>query len=530
VKTILHSIFSIAVLVGIAATPKTNAAPSDPAWEKDRMFQGSVDLKQQAEHYLAQSQFAKAAGIFGEMAELAKNVQAAAWARVQEGDAYLAAGDIEAARNAYEDAIETYPAYIDFKHVLQKLRDIANFYAANQASLLGIPVTRVNRAIEIYELILTKAPAGTRAPYDTLRLAKLQAAADEEEEAKITLGEVIRKFPASKAAPLARLELATLLIKQAEEQQNYFQLAREARRQARQFIRFHPGHEDRETAELVIQRAENRIAEHYLTLGRFYAFESHFNAKAARRYYTKVLQDFPDTPAATTARQEITSLPVSNDPTEIATAKPAEPKPVEPPKTVTEKPAPRPEPAVAVVEPDPDETPTYSTEELRSRENITRTLLPRDSSGLPEFDSIAVGKLQNDTREPQITTYLKNKLAEQIMIDPDVKLLQNDDADIIIEAKIDDITYAQAASAKIRDEGDTPDELGTYSTTIFRTYVDIDYRVLDAKGNTAVDWTRIRGEADFPETPDLNINRQASFQQACNDAALRIIGAITEAW
>ena len=529
-KTILHSIFSTALLVGIISTLNVNGEPTDPAWQKNRMFQGSVDLKNRAEQYLAQNQFANAASTFGEMADVAKNVRAAAWARVKEADAYLAAGDIEAARGAYEDAVEKYPAYIDFKHVLQKLRDIANFYAANQASLLGIPVTRVHRAIEIYELILTKAPAGTRAPYDTLRLAKLQAAAGEEEEAKITLGEVIRKFPGSKAAPLARLELATLLIKQAEEQQNYFQVAKEARRQAQQFIRFYPGHEDRETAELIIERAENRIAEHYLALGRFYAHESHFNAKAARRYYTQVLQDYPNTPAANTARQEITSLPVSADPTEKAVAKPEKPKTPTKPKTVAEKAEPRPDPTVAVVEPDPDITPTYSAEELRARENITRTLLPRDSSGLPEFDSMAIGKLENNTREARGATYLKDKLAEQIMSDPDVKLLQPNKADIVIEAKIADITFSAAASAKIRDEGDTPDELGTYSTTIFRTYVDIDYRVLDAKGNTAMDWTRVRGEADFPETPDLNINRQAAFKQACNDAALRIVSAITEAW
>ena len=133
----------------------------------------------------------------------------------------------------------------------------------------------------------------------------------------------------------------------------------------------------------------------------------------------------------------------------------------------------------------------------------------------PQIQTIAVGEAANPTDEPSLAILLRKALAEQVMRDGSVTLATRDAADVVIQSRI--ISY------------DIP---RISAVDMYEVSVTVAYEVVipSQGGRVVIPEKSVTGTVQFPETPDLNINRQSGLQQAVNQAALKIIASITEAW
>jgi hypothetical protein len=149
----------------------------------------------------------------------------------------------------------------------------------------------------------------------------------------------------------------------------------------------------------------------------------------------------------------------------------------------------------------------------------------------PQISSMAVGQVENETREPQLAATLKNKLADKIMTDGSVKLAPIDKADAILNAKIRSISYASVASTKQRDESARQEDKDEYQTSLYRATVKVDVTVVVPGKETPLVSTRtVTGVADYNRLPDLQVARRAAYDLALRDAAVKAIAEVTEAW
>jgi hypothetical protein len=149
----------------------------------------------------------------------------------------------------------------------------------------------------------------------------------------------------------------------------------------------------------------------------------------------------------------------------------------------------------------------------------------------PQIKTMAVGRVENSTREPQLAGLLKNKLADKIMTDGSLQLAPLDTADAILNAKIRAIDFQSVAATKQRDEAARQEDKDEYQTTLYRATVTVDVTVLVPGKETPLVATRtVKGVGDFNKLPDLQVARRAAYDLALRDAAVKAIAEVTEAW
>ncbi len=150
----------------------------------------------------------------------------------------------------------------------------------------------------------------------------------------------------------------------------------------------------------------------------------------------------------------------------------------------------------------------------------------------PELNTIAIGQITNATDEPALAVLLRQKLAEHVVRDGSLKLASADKADVILTGTIQRYRTRRGAAAKVREEDIIPEDRSTFRTTVYDVRVDVEYslNLTGDDGRTVLAERNAIGTASFPALPDHNITRQSGFQQALNDAAMKMVASITEAW
>jgi hypothetical protein len=149
----------------------------------------------------------------------------------------------------------------------------------------------------------------------------------------------------------------------------------------------------------------------------------------------------------------------------------------------------------------------------------------------PQFKTMAVGRVTNDTREAQLAGLLKAKLADKIMTDGSLQLANPDVADAILNAKVKSIAFEALAATKQRDEEARQEDKDEYQTTLYRATVTIEVTVVvPGKETPLVSARTIQGVGDYNKLSDLQIARRAAYDLALRDAAVKAIAEVTEAW
>jgi len=149
----------------------------------------------------------------------------------------------------------------------------------------------------------------------------------------------------------------------------------------------------------------------------------------------------------------------------------------------------------------------------------------------PQVGTIGIGTFRNATKEPGLDGVLREKLAEHVMRDISVQLADTGEADAILEGEVVELRYKQLASIRTRDEESRTDDKDEYQSSIYRVEVEIAYTLrVPGYRNPLIEKQQLQGTADFSHLPDMGIARREAFRVALDDAARRIVSAVTEAW
>lgn len=264
-------------------------------------------LQSRADRLAANGKYKGAAKAHARSRVFAPDDRARSQTLLSEADAYYQAGIYRRSKDAYLDLLRSYPLFAPQSHVLQRLREMAEMYAAGTTRLISLK--DVPMAIEIYEAIVQEAPTAVGTVGDHRRLAELQIASGRQTEAIVTFEDLLRRHGGRSELGSARLDFARLLIDQANTGgDGDGRLARQARRQLATFLQEQPTHADRPEAERLLARLDEQQAGELYSLALFYTNPVHRRLPATRRYLHDILRHYPETAAADQARALLEEL------------------------------------------------------------------------------------------------------------------------------------------------------------------------------------------------------------------------------
>lgn len=307
-----------------ADTPFSEIPQTDPGWESSSGLFGEDSISPSlAQNQEAKGNYKKAAAAYKKLADRAEGKKAAGLCYVKRGDMLVKTASYNNAYEAYRTAVNAYSAYIPYNHVLDQLRIVGRGFADGVDQLFGAGNSK--KAIEVYELIQKIAPSGKHAAADGLKLASFHRRIGETTEAVVVYRRVIRNFPGTLEANMAHFELGELLLEESRRGDGDGRYTREARAELEAYLKNAGGEKGKERARKMLAELKEVQAKRLLVLGQFYLKPVHRRAKAARRYLSDAVREFPGTKSAAKAEAllaEIESIP--DEPVETVEQKMAE--------------------------------------------------------------------------------------------------------------------------------------------------------------------------------------------------------------
>ena len=341
------------ILATAAILPVLASDDDLSAFEKFRL---SREYSVEAESQMAEGDYKDAAKNYLKTAELSTEPAKTAYL-VKAADAYILADKASAALRLYQELLQKHALQLPYEHAVRQLRVLAENFVIGKGTFLGL--CDVPTAIKVYELIIREAPAPHLSEPDRFRLAELLQDEHRDAEAVAVYQAIIKHASRNWDA---RAKLALLLGKLARSSDGDGTKTRAALREANLVLAYKPDHPLANDLKQLVADSTELNAQRLLEQAQFYLIPTQRRPSAARRYLHDVITNFPNSQAATTARELLATHPDLVAIEQNANAKPEEKKteptkPAETPKTAEAKPAETPKAA----ETKPEEPATSSS-------------------------------------------------------------------------------------------------------------------------------------------------------------------------
>ena len=315
------------------------------------LFEKLRAMKLEAQSAMVKEDYVEAAKIYRRMARYEKNRARSAAYLLRGADCLMQAKKGHRALEEYTNLLENYPLYVPYEHVVEQLRQLAEWFIVGDGTFLGIKDK--DTGIQIYELIIREAPAVQVTLKDRLRLAELLEGSGRGEEAVVVYQAILRQEPGNWDV---RAKLALLFLKLSKNGDGDGAKLRAAVREANIVLESNPDNPLAKDLKRLCRDAEAEEAERLLKNGQFYLLPAHRRPTAARRYMHDVIMKYPDSNAAKEARRllktnpELRALEEQNAKIDIVPPKTPFAKP-QPAPSVKPQPAPsvKPQPAPSIV-------------------------------------------------------------------------------------------------------------------------------------------------------------------------------------
>ncbi len=229
-------------------------------------------------------------------------------------EAYYRIGILLEARHQYtkaftsfQEIIQRYPNTSRFNEVVGQQYRIASALldGARNRTHFFLPAFR-NREVSVsmFEQIIANAPYSPYAELSLMCIARAHRRFKDPGMSIEALDRMINGYPKSLLAPDAYLQTAEALAAEVEGP-NYDQTAtKEAITYYEDFMILYPSDPNIGAAEKGLAQMKDVLAESKLRIGTYY-FKYRRNYKAARVFYNEAITDYPDSPVAVRAREQL---------------------------------------------------------------------------------------------------------------------------------------------------------------------------------------------------------------------------------
>ena len=313
------------------------------------LFEKLRAMKLEAQSAMVKEDYVEAAKIYRRMARYEKNRARSAAYLLRGADCLMQAKKGHRALEEYTNLLENYPLYVPYEHVVEQLRQLAEWFIVGDGTFLGIKDK--DTGIQIYELIIREAPAVQVTLKDRLRLAELLEGSGRGEEAVVVYQAILRQEPGNWDV---HAKLALLFLKLSKNGDGDGAKLRAAVREANIVLESNPDNPLAKDLKRLCRDADAEEAVRLLKNGQFYLSPAHHRPTAARRYMHDVIMKYPDSNAAKEARHllktnpELRALEEQNAKIDIIPPKTPSVKPQPGPFAKPASPA-KPEPAPSIV-------------------------------------------------------------------------------------------------------------------------------------------------------------------------------------
>ena len=300
------------------------------------LFEKLRGMKLEAQSAMAKEDYVEAAKIYRRMARYEKNRARSAAYLLRGADCLMQAKKGHRALEEYTNLMENYPLYVPYEHVVEQLRQLAEWFIVGDGTFLGI--RDKDAGIKIYEMIIREAPSVHVTLNDRLRLAELLIESGRGEEAVVVYQKLLQQEMENWDV---HAKLALLFLKLSKSGDGDGAKLRAAVREANIVIQNCPNYPKIKELKKLCRDAEDEDANRILREGEFYLKPAHSRPASARRYMHDVILKYPDSAAAKRARHLLKSNPSLRALEEAQAAKPpvgSEKKGPESPKTAIQSP------------------------------------------------------------------------------------------------------------------------------------------------------------------------------------------------
>ena len=268
------------------------------------LFEKLREMKLEVQAALVKEDYVEAAKIYRRMARYEKNRARSAAYLLRGANCLMQAKKGHRALEEYTNLLENYSLYVPYEHVVEQLRQLAEWFIVGDGTFLGIRDKATG--IQIYELIIREAPAVQVTLKDRLRLAELLEESGRGEEATVVYQALLRQEPNNWEV---RTKLAFLFLKLSKSGDGDGAKLRAAVREANLVLQSDPNNPRAKELKKLCRDAEVEEAERLLKNGEFYLLPAHRRPSAARRYMYDLINKYPDSSAAKKARNLLKTNP-----------------------------------------------------------------------------------------------------------------------------------------------------------------------------------------------------------------------------
>lgn len=142
----------------------------------------------------------------------------------------------------------------------------------------------------------------------------------------------------------------------------------------------------------------------------------------------------------------------------------------------------------------------------------------------PQVKTIAVAPVGNETLVPLCSSIMRQQLVEQFQFDNSLRIKGLKEADCVLHGKVLEVNTTAVSE-------DSWDNEMTYRAAEWEVEVVFEYSVIiPGRKQPLVGPRKVKGKASYQVLADYNITRRRGIQQACRNAAERVVILVTEGW
>lgn len=143
----------------------------------------------------------------------------------------------------------------------------------------------------------------------------------------------------------------------------------------------------------------------------------------------------------------------------------------------------------------------------------------------PQLKTVAVAPVVNDTTMPNISAYMRDAMAERFMVDGTYKLVDMDEADLIV--------FVTVKSYSLSENGESSYDSGSglYLPSSWSVNLQSTVSVsIPGRAELLVNNANISQTAKFQNNIDYYLSQEVGLKQACYLTAGTVVSMTTEAW